>query len=66
MPYRVDGIECDTADEARALISKPKAARKVSTSAGKGIAKSWAAARALAKKEGISVAEARSKLAKAK
>lgn len=76
MPYRVGQIECDTVEEAKALVSAgsvggnrvkaAKTTRKVSKSQRDGIAQSWRAARALAKKEGISIAEARSKLAKAK
>jgi len=102
MPYRIHTngvIECDTADECRALMrhsdATPKAAavetsengtvrrrrrkrrrrssgpsvptfRKRSADANKAVSKSWADAKKLAEKEGISVKEARSKLAKGK
>jgi hypothetical protein len=78
MAYRIihEGvtIECDTADELKAVVSlgkrngsPTKARRKRRSSVSSSwIKKSWRAARALAKREGITVTEARSKLAKKK
>jgi len=81
MPYRIhDGmIECDTADEARALVGSPTSAKRAKTAktgrrrrrsrsraANSAVKQAWAAAKKLAKKEGMSVMDARSKLAKAK
>lgn len=74
MPYRLNAagqIECDTAEEAIALVgtsSPNKATGKKSgkkgtkSGVGEAIAKSWAEARKLAHAEGITVKEARSKL----
>jgi len=72
MAYRVlpDGsIETDSVAEALALSKvmrdgRPSAKKTPATAAG--VQKSWDEARKLAKKEGITVQEARTKLAKAK
>lgn len=74
MPYRIkDGqIECDTPQEVHALMSAKPAAngdgrqRKRTRAQKAAVSESWKKAKALAKKEGITVPEARSKIAKAK
>jgi hypothetical protein len=76
MPYRIkDGeIECDTPEEVRALVGAKTSSNgrgdgraiKRSSAAKAAVSQSWKKAKALAKKEGITVFEARSKLAKAK
>jgi uncharacterized Zn finger protein (UPF0148 family) len=74
MPYRIkDGeIECDTPEEVRALVGAKTSSngrtngRKPKRQNSAAVSDSWKKAKALAKKEGLTVFEARSKLAKAK
>lgn len=80
MPYRVsmaDGstVECDTVEEVRALSGNVSSGGRIAATAtparrkgGKNpaVKQLWADAKKLAKKEGITVVQARSKLAKAR
>ena len=72
MPYRIkDGqIECDTPQEVHALMNTTTngdgRTRRRTRAQKAAVAESWKKAKALAKKEGITVFEARSKIAKAK
>lgn len=68
MPYRIKNgvIECDTVAEVKALMGTGNGATRRRTRAQKAaVSESWKKAKALAKKEGITVFQARSKLAKA-